>query len=214
MRVIIYVLCFVLIRDTMTPLRFWSFGTEGFFWIRFADNYLVLVFFGISSATLAVFLFFIDKDNKNIIKWIKEKIHLSIISGFIGLIVTVLPLLIYYMWIPMSQRGGAVNISLIVPLFVVTMGGNLLEEFLFRGYFQGKLLSEGVSNMKAIILSGLFFGAGHVFLATTVTAIGIPLLIFALWEGTICAYVYSRGGVVASTITHGGAIFILASGLV
>src|SRR5690606_21042 len=35
----------------------------------------------------------------------------------------------------------------------------------------------------------------HVFLATTVTAAGAPLLLFTLWEGVICGVVGARHGV-------------------
>jgi len=34
LRIVLYPALFVLLRDTMTPLGLWSFGRQGFFWIR------------------------------------------------------------------------------------------------------------------------------------------------------------------------------------
>lgn len=39
------------------------------------------------------------------------------------------------------------------------------------------------------------------------------ILVFTLYEGVICAIVAMKQGVIASTLTHGLAVFILASGL-
>ena len=49
---------------------------------------------------------------------------------------------------------------------------------------------------------------------STVTGVGYPLLLFTLWEGMIAGIVGARGGVLPSTLTHGGAIFLLSSGLI
>ena len=46
-----------------------------------------------------------------------------------------------------------------------------------------------------------------------VTDVGWPLIGFVLLEGVVCGLVRLRGGIVGSTITHGLAIFFLASGL-
>ena len=54
---------------------------------------------------------------------------------------------------------------------------------------------------------------GHIFLAVTVTDLGIAVILFTLYEGIICAVVRKNHGVIAATITHGMTIFILASGL-
>ena len=67
--------------------------------------------------------------------------------------------------------------------------------------------------MRAAVLSGLLFAACHVFLASTVTDVGPPLLAFALYEGLICAFLRMREGVIAAALAHGTAIFLLASGL-
>ena len=45
-------------------------------------------------------------------------------------------------------------------------------------------------------------------------AIARTLLAFTLWEGTIAGLVGAKGGVLPATLTHGGAIFLLSSGLI
>lgn len=87
-----------------------------------------------------------------------------------------------------------------------------MEEVIFRGYWQG-LFKKKYGAKLAIILSGMMFSAVHIFLASTVTSVGIGVLLFTLYEGLICAFVASKQGVIASTITHGMAIFVLASGI-
>ena len=59
----------------------------------------------------------------------------------------------------------------------------------------------------------MVFAFCHVYLAMTVTGVGYPLLVFTLWEGVIAGLV-GANGVLPSTVTHGGAIFLLSSGLV
>jgi membrane protease YdiL (CAAX protease family) len=92
------------------------------------------------------------------------------------------------------------------------MLGNFVEEGLFRGYLLG-YLKEYQSPLAAGISSGVIFAFCHIFLAITVTDTGYPLLVFALWEGCIAGIVGSRYGVIPATISHGGAIFLLSSGL-
>jgi hypothetical protein len=64
------------------------------------------------------------------------------------------------------------------------------------------------------LVSGVFFSFGHVFLAFNVTTVGISVLVFALWEGSLAGLVRSRFGVIPATLTHGLAVFLLTSGLI
>ena len=91
--------------------------------------------------------------------------------------------------------------------------GNLFEEALFRGYVYGQL-AQWMPPIRAGIASGVVFSFCHVYLATTVTGVGYPLLVFTLWEGVIAGVVGAKGGVIPATVTHGGAIFLLSSGLI
>jgi uncharacterized protein len=210
-RIMGYIMLFILIRDAMTPLGFWSFGTEGGFWIRFAHNGSLLTFLGVSSIALALGIYYYERGMRSMILWFSGSKTAGIATGIIAALVITSPLLILNLGVPLESRGGAFPVSLLPALLVVTMGGNLYEELLFRGYFQGFLLEEGMGRAKAAVLSGIAFGFGHVFLASTVTAVGIPLLLFATWEGVLLGFVRMRFGVIPATIGHGGAIFILAS---
>ncbi|GIQ69065.1 hypothetical protein XYCOK13_18890 [Xylanibacillus composti] len=87
-----------------------------------------------------------------------------------------------------------------------------MEEVLFRGYVQG-YLEQRTGMWRAAILSGLFFASGHIFLSATVTDLGIMVLVFTLYEGIVCSIVRMKHGIIAATLTHGLAIFALASGL-
>jgi hypothetical protein len=108
-----------------------------------------------------------------------------------------------------------VPVSLLPFLLFIALSGNLYEEVLFRGYLYGWLTGkEEMRPAAAGLLSGLFFSFGHVFLAFTVTSVGLPLLIFALWEGCLAGLVRSRFGVIPAVLTHGLAVFVVASGLI
>jgi len=214
-RIFGYILIFILIRDAMTPLGFWNFGTGGFFWIRFTSSPLLLVLFGLTSAGVVAGMLFFDRELGMLVTWIKGQCLNAILTGLAGTIAVVLPMVIVYRFTPIAGRGGHVDTGLIIPLLVVALLGNLYEETLFRGFFQGYL--EKVMEMpafRAAVLSGVAFAFCHVFLALTVTNVGYPLLAFAFYEGIIAGLVRMRAGTIPATITHGGAIFILGSGLV
>lgn len=214
MRVILYILSFLILRDVMTPLGLWFPGaTRGVFWIRLIEDPLFLVFFGFSSLILVTGLFLCDKENRQYVHWFKNTRVAGVLSGIGGCILVVLPVVIAYQFIDIEQRGGTVAFSLIGPLLVFAMGGNLFEELLFRGYAMGLVKTDKGFLYKGV-LSGVLFAVCHIFLATTVTNLGIPLLVFVLWEGIIAGIVGARYGIIPSTLTHGGAVFILASGLV
>lgn len=70
-RVMVYILMFVLMRDVMTPLGMWRFGTDGFFWIRFAGLPLFLVILGISSGVTAGGILFFDRELRELVVWFR-----------------------------------------------------------------------------------------------------------------------------------------------
>jgi len=212
-RIVLYVALFILLRDAMTPLGLWSFGREGFFWIRLHPNPLFLIVFGVSCGFISLLLYVLDRYNRDLVQWTRGNVLPGFAAGSAGAAVVTLPLIIIYHYVSIESRGGAVPPVSILPVLIFALLGNLLEETLFRGYVLG-FLSRDMGLFRAGIVSGVIFSFCHIFLSITVTGIGYPLLVFALWEGIIAGLVGARYGVLPATLTHGGAIFILTSGIV
>jgi hypothetical protein len=201
------------LREAMTPLGLWSFGRDGFFWIRLDRDPCFLVVFGAACLAISLGLYFLDRENRDLLQWTRGNIPLGLIWGIGGAAVVVAPFAAIYQYTPIDLRGGIVPAKLLPAILAFALLGNLLEEALFRGYVYG-LLAKTVPPIKAGIASGVVFAFCHAFLATTVTGIGCPLLVFTLWEGVIAGIVGAKAGVVPSSVTHGRAIFLLASGLI
>jgi len=213
LRITILLLGFILVRDVMTPLGLWSFGTIGpAVWLRFTDDPAVLLGLAAASVLLVGAIYRGAHPLRHLVVWGRADSR-SVLTGMAGAAVVVVPFVVAGRFVPLDERGGAVALSLLPAVFALAMAGNLLEEVLFRGYLQGHLATSH-SPARTVVLSGLFFATGHILLASTVTAVGVPLLLFTLFEGLVCAEVARRRGVIAATLTHGLAIFFLASGLI
>ncbi|MBI3410349.1 MAG: CPBP family intramembrane metalloprotease [Planctomycetes bacterium] len=212
LRIVIYLALFILLRDAMTPLHMWAFGSDGVFWIRLHGESAFLVVFGVSCLALSLGLYYLDQNNQSLFRWIRGNLPLGLLWGALGMIVVVAPFLAIYRYTPIEMRGGTVPAGSLAALLIFALLGNLLEEALFRGYVLG-YLAETMAPMKAGIASGLVFAFCHIYLAATVTDVGYTLLLFTIWEGVIVGLVGANGGVIPSTLTHGGAIFLLSSGL-
>lgn len=204
---------FVLMRDTMTPLGFWQFGiSENTMWLRFIDDGLILFALALTSLVVTLGIMFMNKPLNNHILWFGNYKVISLMVGLVGAVIVIAPFFIMYINAPIEGRGGNVSPDQMLPLFVFALLGNFMEEVLFRGYIQG-YFETLVSPWRAVFLSGLLFSMGHIFLATTVTNLGVGVLLFTLYEGLICAVVRKNHGVIAASLTHGLTIFVLASGL-
>ena len=212
LRIVVYLAVFILLRDAMTPLSLWSFGTQGFFWMRLHPDPWFLLAFGLSCAGMSLLVWRLDAANRPLVRWTRGNIFVGLAIGVLGAAIVVAPLAALCGSVPLAERGGSVPTEMLPAILAFALLGNLLEEFLFRGYVYGELLQK-TTPTKAGLLSGLVFSFCHIFLATTVTDIGWPLLAFTLWEGIIAGLVGSRAGIFASTLTHGGAIFLISSGL-
>ncbi|MCC5895191.1 MAG: CPBP family intramembrane metalloprotease [Alkalibacterium sp.] len=214
-KLVLFIFGFLLIRDAMTPLGFWRIGLADDFmvWFRFIDDGALLITLGIISLLITLLIVYSNPLLNQYLYWISDKRTASIVVGIAGAALVSAPFLLMYNTIPIEQRGEAVATTLLLPLFILTIFGNFMEEVLFRGYLQG-YFETITSPWRAVLLSGLFFSIGHIFLAITVTDIGMMILIFTLYEGLICACVRLKHGIIAATLTHGLAIFILASGIV
>ncbi|MFW6228928.1 MAG: type II CAAX prenyl endopeptidase Rce1 family protein, partial [Alkalispirochaeta sp.] len=213
-RVVLYIALFVLFRDAMTPLGLWRFGAiDGVFWIRLSEDAWFLVAFGLASAGLVAAAIVFDRETRRFVRFRRGSLPRGIAVGVGAAILVVVPLAIAYRFVPIDLRGGDVLTQLLPALLVFALLGNLFEELLFRGYVVGAL-EPRYGAIRAGVLSGFVFAGCHVFLALTVTDVGVPLLLFTVWEGVIAGLVGGRYGVVPATLTHGGAIFLLSSGLI
>lgn len=217
LRILLLVLGFILMRDAMTPLGYWQFGTTvdplPSLWLRFIDNPLILITFAVASLLVTAMILVANKDLYGLVKWGKPGRLSTYAVGLAGAAVIAAPFLLLYMFIPLEQRGGDFAAVALPALLLMFIFGNLMEEVLFRGFIQG-YLEKLYGAVKALVLSALLFAIGHMFLASTVTSIGFPILLFTLYEGLVCGYVRNKSGVIASTVSHGLAIFILASALI
>ena len=214
LRVTVLVLGFVLLRDAMTPLGFWRIGGAsegGLPWVRFTDDAFLLVVLGAGTLIATASLLWLAPDLRSLGRW-GRLTPVTVILGIGGGAVAAAPVLLASAGVPVADRGGAVAGSVLPVLLWFAMSGNLAEEVLFRGFLQGRL-EQLTGASRAAVLSALLFAACHVFLATTVTDAGWPLLLFTLFEGVICALLRATRGVIPAAIAHGLAIFLLASGL-
>jgi uncharacterized protein len=243
LRITIYIAFFIVIRDAMTPAGLWSFGPEGFFWIRFIDSLPLLLLFAAGSSTIAAAMLLAEPDLRKRIRWLVSSsgflahtglngsdkgsgrsrgrecsatgAAFSLLMGAAGALLTAGPLLLVYTAIPIEVRGGGVAAALLPGIAAVTFLGNFYEELLFRGFLQDHLQEDiGLTPVQAALTSGAAFAAGHSFLAVTVSSAGAPLLLFVLYEGIIAGLIRMRWGLIPAIISHGGAIFLLAGGLV
>lgn len=203
-------------------------------WLRFTDDPVALLVMALASLALAAAIVFACRDLRWIVLWTGRRWWISALVGLVGVVVITLPFLYLHgtlvEWfplleetpfarpvIPVEQRGGAVAAGVVVLLAVFALCGNLVEEVLFRGFLQAHLedhLPGRSGRWRAALLSALIFAAGHLFLAYNLTGLGWPLLAFTLFEGLVCAVIAMRHGVLGATVAHGGAIFLLTSGLV
>ncbi|MFC4013824.1 type II CAAX prenyl endopeptidase Rce1 family protein [Nonomuraea purpurea] len=212
-RIMALIFGFVLIRDAMTPLGFWRFGAAGPVpWLRFTDQTGILLVFGVGTLALTWVVLRLDGDLRALVRWGRLDLA-AVVLGVGGGLLAAGPVLLLSLFTPLSERGGAVAAGLLPVLLFFCLAGNLAEEVLFRGFLQGHLERGGGDAGRAALLSALLFAACHVFLASTVTGVGWPLLAFTLVEGLICAYLRLRRGVLAATLAHGSAIFLLSAGL-
>jgi len=212
----LFVAVFIFARDAMTSHSLWSLGNEGFLWMRWINDPIILLALGFTSVGFVLLMQTISPQLAELIKWFEGNKLSGFLNGMAGAVIAVLPVLLIHLSgdVPIENRGGVVPLHVLPFTLFMSLCGNLYEEILFRGYFYGWLTQkEGIKPVPAGLLSGVFFSFGHVFLAYTVTDVGISVLIFALWEGCIAGLVRARFGLAPATLTHGLCIFLLTWGL-
>lgn len=211
-RIFVLIMGFILMRDAMTPAGFWSFGiTDAAVWLRFVDNSFILVTLSVLSLIVSFALLRV-KTLRMLVEWGKLRSWKPYVVGVVAGIAVALPFIAIGLGVPLEQRGGAVAGTLLPALFLMAFAGNFLEELIFRGFLQS-YFAKHMASIRAALLSGITFAAAHVFLASTVTDLGWPILLFVAIEGIVCAFIYRSYGLISAAIAHGAAIFLLASGL-
>lgn len=212
LRIVALILGFVLMRDAMTPAGFWSFGVSGGApWLRFVDDPVLLGVFGATMLGVTGLVLWRVPHLASLVRW--GRLDLVTVAAGVGVgLAVAAPFLVVASATPIEQRGGAVAASFLPVLLFFALAGNLGEEVLFRGFLQGRLEWD-YSPARAALISGVAFAACHAFLASTVTDVGWPLLLFTLVEGLSCAYLRMWRGVAPAAIAHGVAIFAMASGV-
>ncbi len=212
-RIVAYIFLFLVIRDGMTPVKFWFIGSEGFFWMRWCEDGPLLIGFALLGPFVVLLINRIDKDLKDLLVWFKGDKFKGFIVGLAGALVCVLPFYVIYHFVPAEQRGGAVAAELLIPILLISVLGNFTEEVIFRGYLQGYFERiAGFSPLRAALASGVAFPFGHIHLAVFISGAGLGLLSYALLEGIIAGLVRMKYGVIPATLTHGFAIFLMTSG--
>lgn len=152
------------------------------------------------------------KELRALVVWGELRSWKTYVIGVAAGVLVALPFIALGFDTPLEQRGGAVTVALLPALFLMAFAGNFLEELIFRGFLQS-YFAKHMANIRAALLSGVTFAAAHVFLASTVTDLGWPILLFVAIEGMVCAFIYRSFGLISATLVHGTAIFLLAAGL-
>lgn len=213
LRIAALIFGFILMRDAMTPLGYWNFGVTDFaIWLRFInDGWLLATLAALSVATSIALLYV--KDLHRLVQWGNLKSPFVYVAGVAMGILVAAPFLLLSQTAAIEARGGVVPDAILPALAFMSLAGNFLEELIFRGFLQS-YIAKYTSDIRAATVSAVMFAAAHIFLASTVTDLGWPLILFTLAEGVACAFIYRKYGLVAAAFTHATAIFMLASGLI
>ena len=207
-RILLHITFFVLARDAMTRSGFWQIGAGS---LRFTASQAVLLCLAALSVALCAGVYGLERAARQGLRWRGNGWLASVAIGLAGaaLISGVAATLKTVFALPSLPLPGA---NMLPVLLVFSLAGNAYEELLFRGLLQNHL-GQSMAAQRAALVSGLFFCLCHAYLATTVTSVGAPLLLFTLLEGLVAAFVYIRAGLLGATLAHGLAIAALASGL-
>src|SRR5688572_18735676 len=92
LRIILYLALFTLLRDAMTPLGLWAFGSQGWLWIRFYPDPWFLVCSAVTCLGLSLGLYYLDRENQSLFQWTRGSLPLGLLGGLAGAMVVVAPL--------------------------------------------------------------------------------------------------------------------------
>lgn len=205
-RLMAYLIAFVALRDAMTPLGLWSIGPTGA--LRFTFDWVVLVGLGVASVALVGLLQALEPGLKPHLRWFERKRAVGVALGVLGAVLIAAPLL------AARHQAGVMGVmppwQLVAPILALALGGNLLEEVLFRGWFQG-LAAQEMGAFGAAWASAALFALCHAPLAIATTGHGWPVVAFTFYAGAVCAGLRMRWGVAPAALAHGLGIFLLAA---
>lgn len=201
LRSAIVLIAFILTRDMMTPRGLWIVGGKPA--LQFHANAWILVLLGLASILLITCLARLAPALWRLVTGFKGNRACGMAAGVAAGCVIGLPLRIY-------QGMETPPLAWMLGFVVFALGGNALEEVLFRGVLQG-LLETQTSAQRAALGSALAFSACHAYLAFILTQVGWPIMLFTLVEGLVCAQVRLRWGTVPAVAAHGTAIALLGA---
>jgi membrane protease YdiL (CAAX protease family) len=147
LRLVTYILLFVLFRDAMTPMGLWSVSENVV--IRFPDSPSIHIMLGTLSGAFAYAITLLEPDWTAYLAWFRPGGKTtSIMFGALYSLLIVLPCWLYY------SMSGAVAPNVVagksffslMSLMFLSYCGNLLEEVLFRGFLQGHLERSLILN--------------------------------------------------------------------
>ncbi|MES2951711.1 MAG: CPBP family intramembrane glutamic endopeptidase [Pseudomonadota bacterium] len=208
LRILLHIAFFVLARDAMTSIGFWqiSAGT-----LRFTAAPTTLLLLAAVSGALCLGILWLERPARQGMHWFGHGPLPSIAIGVAGAaLISLVAAALKAVFALSSLPVPAANTLVVLVVFALV--ANAYEELLFRGLLQNTL-GKSMTAGRAALVSGLFFCLCHAYLATTVTHIGAPVLLFTLLEGLVAAFVYIRAGLLGATLTHGLAIAAIATGL-
>ena len=212
-RIFLVIMGFLVVRDTMLLYGFWGYGVaEGWVpWLRFIDEPYLVYGLAVASLAMTALLVLVERDGFTLLVWGKPSFaHLG--WGLLGGFVIGAPIAAIYQFVPLAERGGPLPSRMLLPMLAVAAFGNLTEDILMRGYVQG-YLATFYSPLRAAVCAGMFYAVGHIFLVTSVTSLGLPILLLALYDGLVCSVVRMKSGIIPAAISHGLAIVVLGMGL-
>lgn len=180
LRVVLYILTFILLRDALTPASLWRLGvTGGVPWIRLFPSRVFLAGMALASLAAVGLLIRFDPENSREVVFLRKGEGLKgWLSALAALAVLLAPFVVLYGRIDLEDRGGAVDPAFLAPLLLFAVAGNLLEELLFRGYVGTPLL---LFTLWEGVLCGII-GARYGVLPSTLVHGGA---IFALPSGLL-----------------------------
>ncbi|WP_295475715.1 CPBP family intramembrane glutamic endopeptidase [uncultured Pseudomonas sp.] len=200
-RLLVLIIAFMFTRDLMTPSGLWSLG--GAEPLRFHHDPAVLAALGLASlGVIALLARLLPECWRSVVGFKGPRLG-GIVMGIAAGCVMGLPLRLY-----LGLEVG--SLTWLAGFALLAMGGNALEEVLFRGMLQGSL-EQQMGPCKAALGSAVAFSACHAYLAFVLTDIGWPILLFTFIEGLLCAFVRLKRGTVPAIATHAVIIGLLGA---